>query len=480
MQQQQKDNGMGLRAVCFVDMPFGKKSDLASGVEVDFDHIYESAIKPAITGCKLEPVRGDQERTGGIVHAPMFGRLLLSEYVVADLTLSNANVFYELGIRHTARPFTTVPIFATIHSLPFDVSLVRAIPYSLDKGKLTDEAAAKLRADLGKRLEDAKRGAASTDSPLFQLIAKFPKIDLPHEVTEIFQDFVRHSEEFRNQLADARALPSNEGRLKALKSIEDSLGDVQAAQSEILVDLMLSYRDVSAWDDMIRLSDGFHEGLKSNVLVRQQRGLALNRRNRPGDRDKAEQILKTIEKEKGPDPETLGILGRVYKDRYKELKKAGKSWAVADLDCAIGAYTRGFESDPRDYYPGVNAITLLVEKGDADAMQEAARLLPLVTFAVARRGGANSSDYWDLATVLELSAIGKDWTLVMRVLPKVLRSAKAAWMVETTQNNLLLLKAARERRGDPTAELDEIIQQLSERQNELKGQEATAHPHEHH
>jgi hypothetical protein len=467
MVPQQKDNGLGLRAVCFVDMPFGKKSDLASGVEVDFDHIYESAIRPAIVDCNLEPVRGDQERTGGIVHVPMFGRLLLSDYVVADLTLSNANVFYELGIRHTARPFTTVPIYATIHSLPFDVSLVRAIPYSLDNGKLTDEAAKNLRVDLSKRLEDAKRGAASTDSPLFQLIAKFPKIDLPHEVTEIFQDFVRHSEEFRKQLADARSLPSNEERLKALKAIEESLGDLQAAQSEILVDLMLSYRDVSAWDEMIRLSNGFHDALKSNVLVRQQRGLAFNRRNQPGDRDEAERILKTIEKEKGTDPETLGILGRVYKDRYKELKKGGKSWAVADLDNAIDAYTRGFESDPRDYYPGVNAITLLLEKGDADAMKEAARLQPLVTFAVARRGGANSSDYWDLATVLELSAIGSDWASAMRVLPKVLRYAKAGWMAETTRNNLLLLKAARERAGQTTPELDELIQQLGERSNEL-------------
>ena len=102
-------------------------------------------------------------------------------------------------------------------------------------------------------------------------------------------------------------------------------------------------------------------------------------------------------------------------------------------------------------------------------MKEAARLQPLVTFAVARRGGANSNDYWDLATVLELSAIGKDWTLVMRVLPKVIRCAKAAWMAETTQSNLLLLKAARKRAGESTPELDEIIRQLNERYSDLKG-----------
>src|SRR5215469_3871637 len=195
---------MGVRAVCFVDMPFGKKTDLASGVEVDFDQIYEAAIEPAIIGSGLDPIRGDRERTGGIIHAPMFGRLLLSDYVVADLTLSNPNVFYELGIRHTARPYTTVPIFAAIHSLPFDVIMVRAVPYTLEKGKLTDEAAAKLKTDILTRLREAIQGAASKDSPLFQLIPKFPKIDLPHEVTEIFQDQVKHSEEFRQNLANAR------------------------------------------------------------------------------------------------------------------------------------------------------------------------------------------------------------------------------------------------------------------------------------
>ena len=164
-----------------------------------------------------------RERTGGIIHGPMFGRLLLSDFVIADLTLNNPNVFYELGIRHTARPFTTVPIFAAIHALPFDVSLVRAIPYTLENGKLTDSAAGKLQSDLRSRLDDAIQGAAAKDSPLFQLIPTFPRIDLPHEVTDIFQDQVRHSEEFRNKLTQARAQASDAERLKALQQIEQSL-----------------------------------------------------------------------------------------------------------------------------------------------------------------------------------------------------------------------------------------------------------------
>jgi len=376
---------MGLRSVCFVDMPFGKKPDLASGVEVDFDRIYATAIEPAILESGLEPIRGDRERTGGIIHTPMFGRLLLSDYVVAHLTLANPNVYYELGIRHTARPFTTVPIFAAIHPLPFDVGMVRAISYKLEKGTLTEEAAAKLKSDIRTRLEEAIRGAASKDSPLFQLIPKFPKIDLPHEVTEIFQDQVQHSEQFCRRLADARAKPSDSGRLAALLEIQQSLDDIKTAQSEILVDLLLSYRDVSAWDQMVKLSDEFPDHLKSNVMVRQQRALALNRRNHPGDPEQALDILADLVKEKGADPETLGILGRVHKDRYKELKKKGGVMASAALDEAIEAYTKGFESDPRDYYPGVNAITLLIEKGDPDSLKEADRLAPLVSFAAARR-----------------------------------------------------------------------------------------------
>src|SRR5947208_13155732 len=43
-----------------------------------------------------------------IIHKPMFERLVLCEYAVADLTTANANVFYELGVRHAIRPRSTV------------------------------------------------------------------------------------------------------------------------------------------------------------------------------------------------------------------------------------------------------------------------------------------------------------------------------------------------------------------------------------
>lgn len=459
-------------ALCFIDMPFGRKPDLASGTEIDFDHVYDAAIKPAIEAVGLEALRGDEEQSGGIIHVAMFARLLLAEFVVADLTIANPNVFYELGIRHAAKPFTTVPIFATTQALPFDVGLIRAIPYHLEDGRLTDENARALRSSIEDRLNSAINGPASQDSPLFQLLPDFPGIDLPHEVTEAFQDRVQHEKEFTARLTRARSEGSNVERAEALNAIEQGLGDLKRVQRNILIDLLLSYRAVEAWSDMVALSDRMTESVQTLPIVRQQTAFALNRRNEAGDRDRAAKILEGLVAARGPDPETLGLLGRVHKDRFRDAKKAGSIVASAALDDAIRSYTEGFEADPRDYYSGVNAVMLLVEKGDDEAMTEVKRLLPIVTFAVARRGGAKSSDYWDLATALELACIGQDWSAAVRVLPRVINAADTAgqsWMPRTTRDNLLLLHSALTTRGESTEKLGEIMEELEKVANTLEG-----------
>ena len=119
------------RPLCFVLMPFGTKPDPTGRPAIDFDRVYGAGIQPAIEAAGLRPVRADQEKTGGIIHKPMFERLLLCEYGIADLTTANANVFYELGVRHTARPATTLPVFALHQPIPFDVNYLRALPYDL-------------------------------------------------------------------------------------------------------------------------------------------------------------------------------------------------------------------------------------------------------------------------------------------------------------------------------------------------------------
>ena len=120
-----------LPPLCFVVMPFGVKPD-GRGGSIDFDAVYEKLIAPAIAEAKLQPLRGDQEHIGGMVHKPMFERLILSDYAVADLTTANANVFYELGVRHAVRPSHHGPDRRRPGPHPFDLAPDRVRPYTLD------------------------------------------------------------------------------------------------------------------------------------------------------------------------------------------------------------------------------------------------------------------------------------------------------------------------------------------------------------
>lgn len=444
------------KSCCFVDMPFGTKTDPKSGIEVDFNQIYTEAIKPAVDAAGLECIRGDNERSGGIIHTAMFARLLLSEFVIADLTMGNPNVFYELGVRHTARPYSTIPIFATISELPFDVSLVRAIPYDLENGRISNQAKVDLIDAIQQRIERALKGPISKDSPLFQLFDKFPGIQMSHEVTDVFRDRVEYSEEFKDKLEDARLAGSKEQMRDAIKLIQSELGNLNTSERGILIDLFLSYRDAEAFDEMIALYDDFPSELKNSMIARQQYGFALNRR---GDWRKAERVLTKVIDDFGESAETYGLLGRIYKDRYK-ASDAGDASGRGYLEKAITAYTKGFEAEPMDYYPGVNAITLLVLKNDSESRAEIKRLLPLVMFAVIRQGGADSNDYWTLATLLELAILSGDKNLVNKVLPKLLATDARKWMFQTTMENLNLIYK-QQSDDDYKAFMQECMEQIS-------------------
>ena len=427
---------MSLKHFVFVAMPFGKKR--ADKIEIDFDYIYNNAIKPAATSSDVEIIRADEERTGGFIHRSMYERLLLAEVVIADLTTANPNVFYELGIRHCARPKSTILIFATNTKLPFDVSPLRALPYTLNEdGNLSEGSAGDLRRSLERRLAEAKEESCMPDSPLFQLVQKFPGITLPHDVTEAFRDRAMYIDGIRSELENSRRTRPATQALSEIRSIEKSIGNFNVAPPELLVDLMLSYRDISAWDDMIRVVETFPENIKDIRAVQEQLGFALNRRNKINDRESAIRVLRRLIDECGSSPETYGILGRVYKDIYSDSKKSGdQSRSRAALDEAIACYCQGFREDPRDYYPGINALTLLFYKGGDDATNSFNKLYPLVKFAIGRRGGLASKDYWDLATVLEFAVLGRDWVLARKAADKLILAGTAPWNFETTNKNL--------------------------------------------
>lgn len=439
-------------------MPFGRKPDVGGGT-IDFDAVYRDLIAPAIEEAGLEPVRADGEVTGGIIHKPMFERLILCEYAVADLTTANANVFYELGLRHAVRPWSTVLVFGEGSRLPFDVALLRALPYRLDAAGVPGDVEQN-KQQLLNRLVEARRAAtddpkAVIDSPIYQLVENYPDID--REKTDVFRERVRYSADMKARLAEAR----RQG-LAALREIEAELGDIKEVESGVVVDLFLSYRAVKGWKEMIELVGSMSRPLAATVMVQEQLALALNR---DGQGERAERVITDLLTQRGASSETYGILGRVYKDRWEAALKSGNKFLARGLlDKAAEAYLHGFEADWRDAYPGVNAVTLMELKEPPDPRRE--QLVPVVAYAVERRIASGKPDYWDFASRLELAVIAGDEGRAADALGQALAAVREVWEPESTARNLRLIREARERRGEPHPWANEIEDELNRRARE--------------
>jgi hypothetical protein len=461
--------------LCFVLMPFGSKPDPTGRPNIDFNRVYEKAIRPAIEAAGMVAIRADEEKTGGIIHKPMFERLLLCEYAVADLTTANANVFYELGVRHTALPRTTQPIYAKHQPIPFDVNYLRALGYDLgDKNEFGDKEANALLEALAKRLKDLRQVASSAgepDSPVFQLIGGWQPGSIAHLKTDVFHDQVMKNEEWKARMDRCRSLPKAEG-LAELRRIEAELGDLDIHEAGIVIDLMLAYRALQGWTEMIDLYGEMPQLLQNQIMVREQLGFALNRRagdgkrsvaDRAADRDRALQVLGDVEEQQGPNPETCGLIGRIYKDLWDSSRNTEKRAARGYLAQAIEAYVRGFEADIRDAYPGINAVTLLDIQGDDESKARRDRLIPVVRYAVEQQFRSRKPDYWDYATMVELAVLASDQKLADKQLDLALAVANEAWMPETTARNLKLIREFRTARGEDVSWLNDMIASLEDK-----------------
>ena len=434
-----------MTSFCFILMPFGKKTD-ARGVEIDFDTVYERLIKPAVADAGLEPVRADEEMVGGFIHKPMYERLLLSEFAIADLTTANANVFYELGVRHTARPYHTLSLFEKHSTLPFDVQPLRAITYEVDGNGLpvnVDKTKEKITA----WLVEAKKNPKN-DSPLFQFFDDLKPQMIPHEKTDVFRERVAYSQQAKERLAGCRRKKS----VACLERFEKEI-DFDTVEGGVLIDLFLSYRALDAWEKMVALAQKMPDYLAKSLMVQEQLGFALNRLDR---REEAERLLLAAIEKYGKNSETLGILGRVYKDRWDEATTPIEKEAW--FDKAVETYIEGYECDIRDTYPGINAVTLLSLAPKPDERLD--ELLPTVIYALKTKMKRGSPDYWDYATLLELEVIAKNAEGARKALRKALPLATEEWMKATTQKTLMRLKEPWAKECKETGWLDEIIQGL--------------------
>jgi len=181
-------------ARAFIIRPFGTKKDSA-GAEIDFERVDRELIGPALEAVKLGGGTTGEIVDAGNIREDMFGLLFEADVVVCDITILNANVFYELGIRHALRKKSTVMIKGqpTKDGTPFDLLTDRYLPYDIgnpgaSKNKLIETLNASLKSE------------RETDSPIFQMLPSLPEAD-PSKVRTVPVDF-------REEVNRARAAKS--------------------------------------------------------------------------------------------------------------------------------------------------------------------------------------------------------------------------------------------------------------------------------
>lgn len=147
------------KKTCFVIAPIGERG---SNTRIRSDKIFKYVIKPVVEELGYEPpLRADHLAQPGEITNQIIQRINDDDLVIADLTDSNANVFYELAIRHMIlKPF--VQIIELGHKLPFDVASSRTI--DIDHTDLDSVESAK--EELARQIQAVEENPDQMDNPI--------------------------------------------------------------------------------------------------------------------------------------------------------------------------------------------------------------------------------------------------------------------------------------------------------------------------
>src|SRR4051794_12904212 len=159
--------------IAFVVMPFDVKetgrTDANVPAKIDFDALWARVYQPVLQGLGYHAVRADRD-VGALIITEMIQRLAIADLVVADITLPNANVYYEVGVRHAAKRNGCVLVSADWARPVFDLAQIRQLRFPLTDGGVGDEAAA---AAVG-ALDGGVKALLAGDSPVYAAVPGFP------------------------------------------------------------------------------------------------------------------------------------------------------------------------------------------------------------------------------------------------------------------------------------------------------------------
>lgn len=149
--------------ICFVIAPIGKPE---SDTRKRSDQVLQHIIRPAVESCGYKAVRADEIDEPGIITNQIIRHVIDDPLVIADLTEQNANVFYELAIRHgTCKPL--VQIIDKVEDISFDIGAMRTIQVDHQNPESIEEAKTKIR----KQIQSLKTSTSSPENPISAALA---------------------------------------------------------------------------------------------------------------------------------------------------------------------------------------------------------------------------------------------------------------------------------------------------------------------
>src|SRR5713101_7309761 len=153
---------------CFVLMGFGVKVDYRTNRSLDLDKTYK-IIHTAVETAGLECIRADDIVHSGVIDKPMYENLLNADVAIADLSTSNENAIYELGVRHALKPLTTIVIAEKQFKFPFDLNHLLIRSYEHLGSGIDFEEAERLKAELITAIRTIVPDGA-IDSPVYTFL----------------------------------------------------------------------------------------------------------------------------------------------------------------------------------------------------------------------------------------------------------------------------------------------------------------------
>ncbi len=338
----------------FIVRPFGKKNG------VDFEKVHKKLILPALKKARIKGHTTEVIAEAGNIRQDMFQLLLTADLVIADISIHNANVFYELGIRHALREASTILIRSRQDEVPFDLKTDRYLAYvPTDLASGIDPLYESIRATMVQR---------KVDSPVFMMLPKL-KAQNPEEFLAIPSDFFRELEIARganNQgklglLAyEAGHFPWAIPALRAIAEIQYATCNYEGARETWERIKKVNPNDLQANE---RLATIYHRLGEQQMVLNPDLGNQLLAKS-----EEAITFLfsKSSELDSQGIAEAYALKARNEKSKWlarwtsEEPAKATVAAIRSNLlKSAYTNYANGYYEDLNHFYSGVNALGML-------------------------------------------------------------------------------------------------------------------------